>query len=328
MTATARLGSLRDPLLLPARCRAVTTDPASGGAGLGSSPPPESDPGELLARTREELLVGGYANKTRESYLAHVRRLLESPVARDGPPDAAGVRRHVLHLLEERGHSRAYVSQGLSALRFFYRRVCPETLDVDALPRLRRERTLPTVLSREEVAAVLAHADGPRDRAILTLAYGAGLRVSEIVRLRPADLDTDRGLLRVRRGKGRKDRVAMLPEAALGAIRAHREEVGAGEWVFPGARPGRHLSKRTAQRVFARARDRAGIGKRAGIHALRHSFATHLLEDGVDLRHIQELLGHASLQTTQIYTHVTHRELAGITSPADALVGGKGTGQG
>lgn len=271
--------------------------------------------------------MGGYADKTRTTYLAHLRRFLER-AGGEGPPDAAAVRRHVLHLLEERGHSRAYVDQCLAALRFFYRRVCPEALDVDALPRVRRDRTLPTVLSREEVAALLDHARGPRDRAILTLAYGAGLRVSEVVRLRPEDLDTDRGLLRVRRGKGRRDRVALLPEAALEAIRAHRAEADAREWVFPGAKPGRHLSKRTAQRVFTRAKERAGIRKRAGIHALRHSFATHLLERGVHLRHIQELLGHASLQTTQIYTHVTHTELAGIASPVDELPGRGDAGDG
>jgi len=311
----------------PAASRSVTPAPSSKDPPSGL-PPPASIRQTLLARTEEELRVRGYAPKTRESYLAHVRRFLESQATAGAAPDGTAVRRYVLHVLEERGWSRAYAEQCLSALRFFYRRVCSETLDPDALPRLRRASRLPTVLSREEVAAVLAHADSPRDRAILTLTYGAGLRVSEVVRLRPEDLDADRGLLHVRGGKGRKDRCAMLPEAALEAVRAHRAEEVSSDWVFPGARPGRHLSKRTAQRVFTRARDRAGIRKRTGIHVLRHSFATHLLESGVRLRHIQELLGHASLRTTQVYTHVTHRELAGIRSPVDELPGRDRSGDG
>lgn len=283
----------------------------------------------LLSKLEEELTVRGYAPKTRGTYRAHVGRFLETAGLENGVPGEKGVRRYVLHMLEERGLSRAYVSQCLSALKFFYRRVCAETLDVEALPTLRREKKLPVVLSRGEIAALLGEVERPRYRAILMLTYAAGLRVSEVVRLRPEDLDPERGMLDVRRGKGGKDRCVMLSEVALAAVRAYRARESSDRWLFPGARPGRHLSTRSVQRAFARARDAAGVRKRVGVHALRHAFATHLLEAGTDLRRIQELLGHASLRTTQIYTHVTEKDLAGIRSPLDDLgirLDGEGAG--
>lgn len=278
-----------------------------------------SSPDALLARTERELKVRGYSPRTQETYLAHVRRFLETLGSDGRAPGAEEVRDYVLHLLEERGYSRSYANQCLCALKFFYRRVCAEALDVDALPTLRGERKLPPVLSRREVADLLEQVENPMYRAILMLTYAAGLRVSEVVRLRPADLDPGRGLLHVRQGKGRKDRCAMLSDRALAALRAYRETVSSPRWLFPGAREGQHISVRSVQRAFARARDAAGIEKRAGVHSLRHSFATHLLERGTDLRHIQELLGHASASTTQVYTHVTQRDLAGIRSPLDDL---------
>lgn len=152
------------------------------------------DPDGLLARTREELVVRGYAAKTLDGYLGHLRRFLAAEECEDGPPGEAGVRRYVLRMLEERGWSNAYANQCLCALRFFYLRVCAERLDVEALPRLQREKKLPTVLGKDEVTALFEAARGPRDRALLMLTYAAGLRVSEVARLRPEDLDPGRGL--------------------------------------------------------------------------------------------------------------------------------------
>ena len=261
----------------------------------------------------------GYAARTHESYLAHVGRFLRSRDGQTESPSVEEAKAHLLAMTEEHGHSARYVNQCHYALKFFFRHVCPGTHDLEALPRRREPRSLPTVLSRREVAAVLERAGSPRDRALLMLAYAAGLRASEIVALRPEDVDPDRRLLHVRRGKGGKDRVVMLSERALAAVEAYRELESSPRWLFPGAVPGRHLSASTAQRAYARARDAAGITRPGGIHTLRHSFATHLLERGTSLRHIQKLLGHASLATTQIYTHVSSGEIAAIESPLDDL---------
>jgi integrase/recombinase XerD len=148
------------------------------------------------------------------------------------------------------------------------------------------------------------------------LVYAAGLRVSEVVRLRPGDLDYDRRLLRVRAGKGRKDRYSILADATAAIVRACVDLERPEGWLFPGGRPGRHLTPRSLQKVLQRARLSAGITKKLSVHTLRHSFATHLLEAGTDLRYIQELLCHNSPRTNRIYTHVITRDLARIRSPS------------
>ena len=172
-------------------------------------------------------------------------------------------------------------------------------------------------MSPEEFHRFLAAVQNSKHLAILTLTYSAGLRVSEVVRLRFEDLDRDRGLIHVRRGKGPKDRLTLLSDIALTLVDAYLEGASPGRWLFPGARPGRHLTTRTVQKITAAARKRAGITKRLTPHVLRHSFATHLHERGIDIRMIQELLGHASVRTTEIYTHVSRRHLRSITSPLD-----------
>jgi len=149
--------------------------------------------------------------------------------------------------------------------------------------------------------------------------YSAGLRVSEAARLKVADIDSDRGLIFVRGGKGRKDRYTTLSDVALDTLRAYWKKYRPEDWLFPGARPGRHITVRTIQKVFAQSRNVAKIRKDVTVHTLRHSFATHLLEEGTDLRYIQELLGHTSTKTTQIYTHVSKQDIGRIRSPLDSL---------
>jgi site-specific recombinase XerD len=148
--------------------------------------------------------------------------------------------------------------------------------------------------------------------------YSAGLRVSEVVRLRIEDLDPERELIRVRSGKGRKDRYTLLSRRAFEIVRRYIHEYGPTTWLFTGSRPNKPISTRSAQKIVELARQRAGLTARASAHTLRHSFATHLLENGTDVRHIQELLGHSSARTTQIYTHVSRRDLGRIRSPLDA----------
>ena len=187
------------------------------------------------------------------------------------------------------------------------------------IPRPRREHHLPVVLSPGEVGRLLRKVRNPKHRALLMLLYSAGLRVGELVRLTPADLDVERGLLRVRRGKGRKDRYTLLAQRAVEAVRVYQDAFPTDRWLFPGARAGRHLTPRSVQRVVKSAAGAAGIEKKVTAHTLRHSFATHLLEGGTNLRIIQELLGHQSARTTQIYTHVARSVIESVRSPLDNL---------
>lgn len=277
----------------------------------------------LTAAMAEELRLRGYARRTRRTYLGHARRFLRALADHRGLPDEARIRAHLLHLLEERKVSHSYVNQRVSALEFLYARVLDLPAAVARLPRPKRGRKLPTVLGREEVRRLLARIRNPKHRAIVMLLYAAGLRVSEVVRLRCEDVDLERGLITVRRAKGRKERVVMLADVAATAVRAYRDAYRPTDWLFPGARKGRHLHARSVQHLLKRAARRAGLDKKVTPHTLRHSFATHLLENGTDLRFIQELLGHASSTTTEIYTRVSRGRLARIRSPLDELMEGE-----
>ncbi|MBW3535176.1 MAG: tyrosine-type recombinase/integrase [Gemmatimonadetes bacterium] len=235
---------------------------------------------------------------------------------------AERLRIYLIRRTREHGISRPYHDQLVSALRRFCEMVLKRNVEDLPLVRPRKKKTLPTVLSQREVRRLLAELRNPKHLAILALVYSAGLRVSEVVRMRPEDLDLERGLIHVKSGKGGKDRYTLLADAAQLAVEAYLEGAHPGEWLFPGSRPGRHLTTRSVQKVVDRARKRAGLEKSFSVHALRHSFATHLLEAGTDVRFIQELLGHANTRTTQIYTHVSNRELRRIKSPLDMEEGG------
>lgn len=270
---------------------------------------------QLAQRFREELRLRAYSPKTQKAYDRHVRDFLRS--AQSSPSLAEAIRSYLLKRTTADGVSRSYHDQLVSALRLFCRHVLGASIEDLPLVRPRRERRLPTVLSREEVARLFRAVANPKHRAILMLTYSAGLRVSEVVRLKPADLDRARRLIHVQRGKGAKDRYTLLSDTAMRALEEYLEGENAGAWLFPGARPSRPLSTRSVQKVVEHARVVAGIQKRFSVHVLRHSFATHLLEAGTDLRFIQELLGHGSARTTQVYTHVSTRDLRRIKSPLD-----------
>ncbi len=268
------------------------------------------------------MLLLGFSPRTRKVYRNHLRSFLDWF---GEPPDRAGpdaVAHYLTHLVEDRDVSRSYHSQAVSALRLLFARVLRRPAVIDGIPRPKKERRLPTVLSREEVRRLIGAARTPKERALIMVLYSSGLRVSEVVRLRRRDLDVDRGIIHVRAGKGRKDRYTLLSDRAAEVVDIHQrfqDQVEGEGWLFPGGREGRHLNTRTVQKVVSRAARRAEIRKRVTPHTLRHSFATHLLESGTDIRFIQELLGHASTRTTQIYTHVSRKDLARIQNPLDHL---------
>lgn len=273
---------------------------------------------DLLGSVQRELRVRGYSPRTARAYLKQIRSFLthvgDKPVE-ELTPDA--IIDYIDTRFASRDLSRSYQDQAISAIRFLYQHVLEKRITLEDLPRPRRDFKLPVVLTHDEARRLITVIGNPKHRAIACLLYSGGLRVGEVIRLRPEDLDEERRLIHIRGGKGRKDRYTLLADKALSAVRRYQEPGVEGPWLFPGARRGRHITVRTVQHIIERARERAGITKRVTAHTLRHTFATHLLEAGIDLRYIQSLLGHQSSRTTEIYTHVSPMALRRIRSPLD-----------
>lgn len=238
---------------------------------------------------------------------------------RDGTIDESSVKEYLLSMIEEDKLTNSYVNQAISALKFLVQKVFKVAGLFNDIPRQKKIRRLPNVLSQEEVARIIEVINNKKHKAIMTLVYSAGLRVSEVVKLKVSDLDFERELLRIDQGKGRKDRYTLFARKAMVLVKEYIEDGKPDYWLFPGANKDRHLSARSVQKVFKRACSKAGIKKDVSVHTLRHSFATHLLENGTDIRYIQELLGHKSTQTTEIYTHVTRKDVRRIVSPLDQM---------
>jgi integrase/recombinase XerD len=273
----------------------------------------------LRRRMSEDMQLRNFAPETQRNYLHHVKGLAQFYQLSPEHLDLEDIRQYQLHLLNEKHHSAPAVNQFVSAVRFLYQITLETPWPEKALPRMRAPEKLPVVLSRAEVDVFFRHVGTLRYKAALMTAYGAGLRVSEVVRLRISDIDSARGLLRVEQGKGRKDRYAMLSPRLLKVMRAWWKVEQPKDWLFPGSRPQSHMDPRLLQLVCGQAAELAGIAKRVRVHTLRHSFATHLLDQGTDLRVIQELLGHASIDTTARYARVTPALVSVTKSPLDQL---------
>jgi integrase/recombinase XerD len=225
----------------------------------------------------------------------------------------------LLHMIVERGLSLSSVKQARAAICFLYRVTLGRPMEVDRLPVPRRPKRLPGVFSGTEVQALLGAVRRPKYRAIFMLMYGAGLRISEACRLRPQHVDSKRMVLHVC-GKGHKERLTVLPERLLDDLRRYwRRTRPQGDWLFPGGMNAGHASPETTRRVFHKAVAAAGITKKVTPHSLRHSFATHLIDIGIDVTTVQALLGHKSIRTTVLYTHTSVERIAHTTSPLDVL---------
>ena len=351
----------------PRRADALVRErPERGYASDATSP--AARPPRLGDRARAAMRVKHLSPRTEEAYLGWMRRYHEFHGRKDPATlGAAHVTAFLSALATERKVAASTQNQALAALLFLYREVLGVELPwLDDVVRARGPERLPVVLSRDEVRAVLSEMHGVT-RLLATLLYGSGLRPLDCCRLRVKDVDFGRRQIVVRRGKGDKDRVTMLPAIVadelashLDGVRAqHRRDVaqGAGwvelpdalaaklrsagrewpwQWVFPatrgyveretGQRRRHHLHETVVQQAVRRAVLASGIAKRATCHTFRHSFATHLLEDGSDIRTVQELLGHRDVTTTMIYTHVLNRGPGGVLSPADQLLAGRGRG--
>ena len=267
---------------------------------------------------QHDLVVRGMALRTQEAYLAAVKGLAQHYHQRPDILSVQQVEGYIRHLIEQRHLAPNSVRIAVCGLRFFY----TVTLKRPAftLPLPKGVKKLPEVLSRDEVTRLLASTTTLRERALLLTTYGGGLRVSEVVRLRVSDIDAQRDLLRVEQGKGRKDRYTLLGPRLLAELRHYWQGYRPAQpWLFPQRRKAAPMDPTTAQKIYYGAKRRAGITKAGGIHALRHSFATHLLEAGTDLPTRQRLLGHDSITTTMRYIHVTPQRAAAQGAPLDGL---------
>jgi integrase/recombinase XerD len=278
----------------------------------------------LRQRMLEDMRMRQLGSKTQSTYIRGVRQL--AAFLRRSPDTASveDLRRFQLHLVD-RGTSPMTLNATITALKFFFEVTLGHGELMAGMQPVRVPQTLPVVLSREEVARLIAATRNPKHQTALSVAYGAGLRASEVIGLKVGDVDSRRMVLRVEQGKGGKDRYAMLSPVLLERLRAwwrvgHAQgKVLPGGWLFPGMDPMDPLTCRQLNRAIHAAAQAAQIGKRVSMHTLRHSFATHLLEQKVDIRVIQVLLGHKKIETTTVYTHVATELLSAVISPLEVL---------
>ena len=273
----------------------------------------------LRRRMIEDMTVRNFDQRTQQSYIRSVRSCCRYCGRNPAELTFEDVRQYQLHLVQS-GLAPASVNSAMVALQFFFRVTLKRPEAVDYIPIVRQPQRLPVVLTQEEVARVLEAAPGLKWRTALSVAYGAGLRASEVVGLKIGDIDSGRMRIRVEQGKGRRDRDALLSPHLLAALRNWWRVARPPVWLFPNRLTAFNaVSPRSLNRAFHEAVTRARIRKPVCLHTLRHCFATHLLEQNVDVRVIQVLLGHKKLETTSVYTHVAAKTLDGIESPLDLL---------
>ena len=278
----------------------------------------------LRRRMIEDMTIRSFTPCTQRGYITAVKNFTTFLGRSPDQADAEDLRRYQLHMRSSAA-SATTMNAAVSALRFFFGVTLGRGDAQVGMTTVRQPRKLPVILSPQEVARLLDAAPGLKYQAALSLAYGAGLRASEVVSLKVSDIDSKRVVIRVEQGKGRKDRYAMLSELLLDVLRAwwqaarERGVMLPGGWLFPGQNPVNPLTTRQLNRAFHGARQAAGIDKRVSLHTLRHCFATHLLEQKVDIRVIQVLLGHTKLDTTAHYARVDSSTLRAVKSPLELL---------
>jgi site-specific recombinase XerD len=273
--------------------------------------------GELRRRMEQNMELKGFSPRTKTCYLSHVRDYTRHHGRAPDKLGAEEIRGYLQYLIHEKQVSRSAVAQAYSALKFFYDTTLHRGWEIAGIPRIKREKKLPVVLTFGEVQQILSGIGNIKHRAVLTTIYSGGLRLSEALHLKIIDIDSEAMLIRVDQGKGNKDRYTILAQRTLEVLRDYWKACQPVDWLFPGSCKDRPMGPSTVQRVFRLARERAGIGKPASVHTLRHCFATHMLEAGADLYHIQQLLGHGSVRTTSIYLHVGKKALGRTVSPLD-----------
>ena len=274
---------------------------------------------KLRKQFEDHMTLRGFAPKTKEAYVSALASLaVYYRLSPDGLTNAQ-IQSYLVHLIRERKLSWSSCNVAISAFRCFYGNLLKRDSSQFEIPPRPRIHRLPRLLSEKEVRRIIKVTENPKHHAMLMTVYGAGLRVSEVVRLKPVHIESDRKLIRVEQGKGRKDRYTILPDRLLVELRSYWKECQPGPWLFFGERRDVPMSDRTAQKVYNHAREKAGVTGGSGIHTLRHCFATHLLDRGTSINVIKQLLGHTNLGTTVGYLHTTLESLQKIRSPLDDL---------
>ncbi len=271
---------------------------------------------EELKKLEAEIKVRGFSKKTLDAYMLHNEKFLKFVKKMPDDVSETDIKAFLGYLISDKGNRPSSVNLTLSSLKFFYKEVLKKDLFANIKPP-KSEKRLPTVLNKDEVKAMLAAAKNPKHRLLIEFMYASGLRVSECVNVKLNDLEIEQGLGTVRLGKGRKDRQFILSVILTEHIKQYLKENPGIEYLF--GNNGKSISVRQAQKIVKKVASIAGIKKRVFCHALRSSFATHLLEAGTDIRVIQELLGHSNLATTQLYTKVSTEQLKRVKSPLDSL---------
>ena len=269
-----------------------------------------------LQKLEDELRLRKYSPKTIKSYVTCVADYLRWKEVLFDSVDINSIKKYLLTRID-RGISSQTINQSLQAISFYCRSVLKYSEKID-IRFAKTPSRLPFVLSRDEIHQILKAIHNRKHKLMIALTYAAGLRVSEVVNLKIKDLNLPELTIHIKGAKGNKDRITVLPEKLITSIQNLIGNLGMNDFVFASERGGK-LTERTAQMVFSNALKKSQISKEASFHSLRHSFATHLLENGVDVRYVQELLGHANIRTTQIYTKVTNPALKNITSPLSSI---------
>lgn len=269
---------------------------------------------ELLQKIKNELRLRNYSRRTIESYLACLNEYFRYIKNVRREPEISMIKKYLLEK-QDRKQSSQTINLHLQAIKYFYREVMKSRMPID-IRFAKTASKLPVVLSRNEIERIIDSIENTKHKLLVSLSYGAGLRVSEVINLKIKDVDLKELTLHIKGAKGNKDRISMISEKICSDLKKIIALKNTSDYLFESNRGGK-LDERSAQKVFKNALKKAGIKKEATFHSLRHSFATHLLENGVNVRYVQELLGHANIRTTQIYTKVTNPALKNIKSPLD-----------
>ncbi|MFH1073162.1 MAG: site-specific tyrosine recombinase/integron integrase [Nanoarchaeota archaeon] len=270
----------------------------------------------MLEDLSTELKLRGFSQKTVQTYLYHNQRFLGFAKKQPAEVTEQDIKSYLAHMLSDKGMANSSLALIKASLKFYYVDVLKKEIINFKTPKI--ERKLPVVLSKEDVKKLFGALNNRKSSLMLRLLYSSGLRISELLSLKAGDIEPSEKIGWVRKGKGGKDRMFILPETLLHELVEHKKDLKPAASLFPG-KEGRPLTPRNVQKIIKHAAEKAGIQKKVTPHTLRHCFATHLLEAGTDIRMIQELLGHANLQTTQIYTHISREELKKVKSPFDSL---------
>ena len=273
----------------------------------------------VLKNMQEYLELRGLSDNTQSAYLRIVRKFSEFFNNSPEKLGAKEIKKYLLHLLRNQKQSSSTIGVTYAALKFFYTIVLRRPWVIIEIPHMKKEKKLPVILNREEINAIIDAPTNIKHKAILTLLYSSGLRASEVGRLKIEDIDSSRMQIRVQNTKGKKERYTILSKEALKTLRQYWKVYQPEILLFPGRWHDRPMTYKAIDFIFKRYKDQAGVKKQASAHSFRHSFATHLLGNDVDLYHIQLLLGHSSPHTTMVYLHVRRVDLEKIASPFDLI---------